>query len=150
MSALSIQVKDLRQELAVATEQHAEQVTAFETQIAELAEAKAGFEAKIEELNSALEASKTDLESADAKVAEFEGQVEAKEKELEELKAEIAKAKAALEDPAFAAAGNAGAEPTPDESTQSEEQPVSIEYYKTLSGVEKVQYWAEHKAELIK
>lgn len=149
MSALSIQVKDLRQELTVAKELHAEQVSAFETQITELTEAKAGFEAKIQELDSELTSAKTDLEAADLKIAELDGQVEAKEAELEELKAEIAKAKAALEDPAFAAAGNAGDQPG-DEGTQSDEPIVSLEHYRSLRGAEKVAYWAKHKSELLK
>jgi len=149
MSALSIQVKDLRQELTVANELHGEKVSAFETQIAELTEAKAGFESKIQELDSELTSAKTDLETADAKIAEYDGLIEAKEAELNEMKAEIAKAKAALEDPAFASAGNAGDKPG-DEGTQSDVPVVSIEEYRKLRGSEKVEYWAKHKDELCK
>lgn len=149
MSALSIQVKDLRQELTVAKELHAEQVAAFELQVAELTEAKASFEAKVAEMNAELTAAKSGVEAAEAKAAELAGQIEAKETELAGLKAEIAAAKAALEDPAFAAAGNAGDEPG-DEGTASDEPVVSLEIYRSLRGAEKVAYWAKHKKELCK
>jgi chromosome segregation ATPase len=152
MSALSIQVKDLRQELVVAKELHAEQISGFEAQIEELASAKAELDSKIEELTQAtaeadekVNAFETEIEASKAKAEEAEDQIKAKDEQIKALEAEIKEAKAALEDPAFAqASGGEGNGESVADGT------VSWEHYQTLKGEAKVSYYREHKAELLK
>lgn len=148
MSALSIQVKDLRNELAVAKELHGNEVSAFEAEIATLTEAKAGFETKIAELTEAVTAQETALEEARADAEAVKAEREASDAKAEELQKELDDAKAALEDPAFAQVAEAGAEEAAPVA-EAEEAP-SIEKLKSLSGAERVAYFAEHKDALLK
>ena len=148
MSALSIQVKDLKQELAVAQEAHVEQVAAFESQIAELAEAKEGFEAKVAELDKALVEANESAEAIKAEAEELKAGLMAKEEELAVAKSEIEQAKAALADPSLAPVAEAGAED--DGQSPLAEEPASLEKLRSLEGSERAAYWAEHKSELLK
>ena len=146
MGALSIQVKELRREVDNLNETHAEAVTGFEAQIADLTEAKEQAEARIAEFAGTVESLTAEKEAFEAKVAELETKLTAKSEAHDDVVAELAEAKYMLVDPAFTDASVDGAE---DGEAQSSEETVSLEAYKALSGVAKTEYWLAHKTELL-
>ncbi len=147
MSALAIQVKDLRQELTVAKELHGEQVSAFEKQIAELTEAKEGYETKVSELDKALTEANENAEAFRIEAEKIKAGIVAKDESIKALEKELDKAKAALADPSLSPVADAGAD-AGDEGTPNGEAPVSLETLQSLSGEDRVAYFAKHKAEL--
>jgi len=147
MSALSIQVKDLRQELTVAKELHGNEIKAFEAQVAELTEAKEGLETKINEVTEASNALALELETVKADLSDAKAEAEASDARADELQKELDEAKAALEDPSFGDVAESGAEPAP--AASSDDVP-SIEKLRSLSGSERVKYFAEHRSALIR
>lgn len=147
MSALSVQVRDLRTQL----EARAEELTTAHADLATAQEAVAAFDGQANAHAEAIE--KLNTTHAEA-IAEFEAQVsELTEQaatasaEMEAVQTELTQANEQLADPAFSDAAAEGQEPEP---VASDADLPNWDAYGKLEGAERVAYWREHKTELSK
>ena len=146
MSALSVQVRDLRTQL----EAQAESMTTVQADLVTAQEAVATFEGQATAHAEAIEQLTTShaesIAGFESQIAELTEQATAATAELEAVQTELTQANDQLADPAFADAAAEGQEPEPVAST---EDAPSLERFKALKGADQFAYFKKYGDQLI-